>query len=259
MKTIVIASNKGGQGKTTSTINIGAGLHQMGNRVLLVDTDPQSNLTLAMGFDKNNTNHIANLILGKTKIGDIICHKDGIDLIPSSNQVSGYETHIASTLNYQFLLKEILDEVDTKYDYCIIDTPPHMGALTMSALVASKYLFIPCEPEYFAYEGLNTLITISQSIKKYQNQTLDLGGVFFTRYSASYRKRLHHDMFEAAKELLGEEKVMQTTIRDNVAIGEAHALQTNIFTYAPESNGAKDYKKLISEILKRISNGKTKL
>lgn len=259
MTILTICSNKGGQGKTTSALNIAAGLSKKGYKILLIDTDSQSNLTLAMGFSKNTTVHIATLVLGSNSMKDVLKTKDGIDLIPSSVHVAGYEPLFTGRADYQFLLKDLLEPLGKSYDFCIIDTPPSLGALTIASLVASSYMFIPCEPEYFAYEGLSTLLGLRDTLKKHMNPSLEFGGVFFTRYAPSYRKRLHHDMVEAASELVGAGKIMDTTIRENVSIGEAHALKTNIFDYAPDSNGAKDYNNLITELLKRINHGKAKL
>jgi chromosome partitioning protein len=186
------------------------------------------------------------------EFSEVKVEKQGIDLIASSRQVAGLEKQIAADINSNFLLRKALEPLSDAYDYCLIDTAPGMGSLILASLVAAQYVVIPCEPEYLSIQGLESFFALINSIKEYQNKELQLAGVFFTRYSPSYRTGLHKKYYADTKAEL-KELLFSTTIRENVALAEAQAFQTSIFDYAPESNGAIDYLHLLTEILERIS------
>lgn len=255
MKTIVVAANKGGVGKTTSTLSLAAGLQKKGYKILLIDTDPQANLSLVMGMDREEKEkigrNVATWLLGMREYAEVVINKEGIDLIPATRQVAGLEKQIAADINSNFLLKKALSPLDDSYDYCLIDTAPGMGTLILASLVAAQYVLIPCEPEFLSIEGLSTFFALIASIKEYQNKDLQVAGVFFTKYSPTYRTGLHKKYYADTKEDL-KEILFETTIRENISLAESQSFQTSIFDYAPESNGAKDYSLLLSELLERI-------
>ena len=252
MKIISFSNFKGGVGKSSSTICVAFNLVKRGYRVLLIDADAQANLSLSVGLDKNNDSHIGNYVLGEKSFKDVAkIINEQLHIIPSSLKLQVYEKMLSAENEYQYFLKERLEEV-TGYDYLLVDTPPALNSFTFAALVASDYLFIPAQPEIFGVEGLTTILETVERLKKRSNKHLKIGGIFFTKYSKTYRKRIHHDLVDGLRESYGN-LIMDTTIRDNVSIAESQAMRESIFEYAPESNGAKDYEALTSEIIKRIN------
>lgn len=159
------------------------------------------------------------------------------------------EKVIAAQFGYELLLKEALAPLD-QFDFCLLDTPPSLSALTYAALVASQNVFIPSQPEYYGFEGLTTLLDACSRVQKHFNAGLRVGGIFFTKYSPPYRRKLHHDIVRLMKEnaTLGQ-LVMSSSIRENVSLAEAQIQRKSIHEWAPESNGAQDYEALTNEIL----------
>lgn len=252
MKVISFSNFKGGVGKSSSSLCVAFSLINRGFKVLLIDADAQANLSLSMGLDKNNDSHIGNFVLGEKSFDEVAKKiNDQLYIIPSSLKVQVYEKMLSAENEYQYFLKERLEEV-RGFDYLIVDTPPALNSFTFASLVASDYLFIPAQPEIFGVEGLTTILDTVERLKKRSNKALKIGGIFFTKYAKSYRKRIHHDLVFGLRESYGS-LIMDTTIRDNVSIAESQAMKESIYEYAPESNGAKDYEALTSEILKRIN------
>ena len=245
MKKIVIANHKGGVGKTTSSINISAGLVKKGKNVLIIDTDPQSNLTESFGiFDP-----VKDLYLSFSK-GDplpIINVKKNLSIVPNSLNFSGIELEIAGRMPREIILKELMTGLDKTYDYCIIDCPPSLGLITLNALVAADEVYIPMEAEFLAYRGIDSIVGIINLVKKHFNPELMIKGVFFTKYNE--QRILTKEIKNQIKGYFGD-NLMKTTIRVNVALAEAQSSGKDIFEYDPNSNGAKDYMSLVNEITK---------
>ena len=250
MHIIAFSNHKGGVGKTTSTLNVAQTLAKNGKRVLLLDCDAQCNLT--MSFPQNNTEGNLGSVLQHEKTLAEVMHgvAPNLWLVDSTPHLHYLEKVIAAQFGYELLLKEALDPLMGRFDFCLLDTPPSLSALTYAALVASQSVFIPSQPEYYGFEGLTTLLEACNRVRKHFNPNLRVGGIFFTKYSPTYRRKLHHDIVRLMKEnpTLGQ-LVMGTSIRENVSLAEAQIQKESIHSWAPDSNGAQDYEALTNEIL----------
>lgn len=244
-KVITLSNHKGGVGKTTSTINIGAGLNKLGKKVLLIDLDPQANLSQSLG-QRDHSRNIYSAIRGDYPLQPITI-LNGLDLIPSTLDLSGAEVELAGEAGREFVLRELLDPLRASYDYIIIDSPPSLGLLTINAFTASDLIFIPLQSQYLALQGLTKLLEVIEKIKKRLNKNLKVGGVIITQYDN--RKVLNRDVV-ATIHTHFKDDVFQTKIRDNVALAEAPTQGLDIFRYNPKSYGAEDYLALCKEILK---------
>ena len=245
-KIISLLNHKGGVGKTTSAINIGAGLVELGKKVLLVDLDPQANLTLSLGIPRQPVT-IYESLRGESELVPYTA-KQNLDVITSTLDLSGAEMELINEAGREFLLKELFAPVEEEYDYIIIDCPPSLGLLTLNALTCSHYVFIPLQTEFLALQGLAKIKQVIDKVRFRLNKGLEIGGVIATMYDA--RKVLNRDVVATIKKYFGE-KVFETLIRDNVALAEAPAQRKDIFEYSPSSSGAEDYLKLSKEILVR--------
>jgi len=246
MKKIVIANHKGGVGKTTSSINISAGLAKKGKNVLIIDTDPQSNLTESFGiFDPDKDLYLS---FSKGEPLPIINVKKNLSIVPNSLNFSGIELEIAGRMPREIILKELMSDLDKTYDYCIIDCPPSLGLITLNALVAADEVYIPMEAEFLAYRGIDSIVGIINLVKKHFNPELMIKGVFFTKYNE--QRVLTKEIKNQIKGYFGD-NLMKTAIRVNVALAEAQSSGKDIFEYDPNSNGAKDYMSLVNELIKR--------
>lgn len=249
MATVISISNhKGGVGKTTSTINIGAGLNRLGYRVLLIDLDPQANLTQSLGVQSPDVPSIYDSLRGEFNLVPIIIG-EGLELIQSTLDLSGAEVELSGEAGREFILKELLDEVDKDYDFILIDSAPSLGLLTINGLTASDYVLVPLQAQYLALQGLAKLMEVIDKIKKRLNKSLAIGGVFLTQYDK--RKVLHRDVLETVEEHL-KDKLLKSIIRDNIALAEAPAEGLDIFRYNEKSYGAEDYMKLSKELAKTL-------
>lgn len=241
---ITISNHKGGVGKTTSAINIGAGLHKMGKKVLLVDADPQANLTQSLGIEEPETS-----IYGALK-GDYPLEAmeilPGLDLVGSTLDLSGAEVELSTENRREYILKNILKPLESKYEFIFIDSPPSLGLLTINALTASQEIFIPLQAEYLALRGLTKLQEVVERISERLNPDLFIGAVFITQYDN--RTVLHRDVRDSIKNHFGD-KLLSTPIRRNISLAEAPTQGVDIFRYAPNSSGAEDYLSLSREIL----------
>ena len=245
MKKIVIANHKGGVGKTTSSINISAGIAKKGKNVLIIDTDPQSNLTESFGiFDPVKDLYLS---FSKGEPLPIINVKKNLSIVPNSLNFSGIELEIAGRMPREIILKELMAGLDKTYDYCIIDCPPSLGLITLNALVAADEVYIPMEAEFLAYRGIDSIVGIINLVKKHFNPGLMIKGVFFTKYNE--QRVLTKEIKNQIKGYFGD-NLMKTAIRVNVALAEAQSSGKDIFEYDPNSNGAKDYMSLVNEIIK---------
>jgi len=243
-KVISISNHKGGVGKTTSAINIGAGLNRLGKKILLIDLDPQANLSQSLGITSTERT-IYGALRGEYPIEPIRILK-GLDLVPSTLDLSGAEVELSGEAGREYILKELLDPIRGSYDYILIDSPPSLGLLTINAFTASDQVFIPLQAQYLALQGLTKLIEVIDKIQRRLNKDLQVGGVFITQYDS--RKVLNRDVVEAIKSHFPKE-LFSTYIRDNVALAEAPSQGLDIFRYNPKSHGAEDYLSLSKEIL----------
>ena len=246
--TIAVVNNKGGVGKTTSTLNLGAALANAGKKVLLVDMDSQGNLSRSFGLSRSIDKHIGGVMVKDYPAGDAVVSVGKMDLLPATLELLKHEKTVAGGELYQFVLSEAIEPLKRKYDYILIDCPPSLSALTVNALVAADYFLIPLQPEFYSYDGLRTLVDFADRLKKL-NPRLQLAGIFATKYNPNARKRLNHDVIDYTREKFGE-KMLAVYIRDNISLAESPLNKTDVFTYAPDSNGAKDYKALSNYILK---------
>lgn len=246
-KIIAISNHKGGVGKTTSAINLGAAFTLQGYRVLLIDLDPQANLSQSLGVNKKAlAPTIYEALRGLAPLEPVEATKL-LHVVPSSIDLAGAEVELAGELAREYILKNLLAEVEARYDFIIIDSPPNLGLLTVNALTACHSVYIPLQAQYLALQGVAKLLEIVAKIQRGLNKELQLGGVFLTQYDS--RKVLNRDVLEAVKEYFKGGEVLEAKIRDNVALAEAPAQGLDIFSYNPKSYGAEDYKALALEIL----------
>ena len=248
-KIISLLNHKGGVGKTTSAINIGAGLVELGKRVLLIDLDPQANLSLSLGIPRQKYS-IYEAVRGESELVPFEI-KDGFDVVTSNLDLSGAEMELINEAGREFILRELFEPVSDDYDFIIIDCPPSLGLLTLNALTSSHYVYIPLQTEFLALQGLTKIKQVIDKVRFRLNKKLQIGGVIATMYD--HRKVLNRDVVETIRKYFGE-KVFDTLIRDNVALAEAPAQRKDIFRYNKSSNGAKDYLKLCKEIIQRVEN-----
>lgn len=243
---ISLLNHKGGVGKTTSAINIGAGLVELGKKVLLVDLDPQANLTLSLGVGRQPST-IYEAIRGESELKPFSV-KNNLDVITSTLDLSGAEMELINEAGREFILQELFEPLRNDYDFLIIDCPPSLGLLTLNALTCSDYVYIPLQTEFLALQGLAKIKQVIQKVKVRLNKSLKIGGVIATMYDA--RKVLNRDVVNTIEKYFGN-LVFETKIRDNVSLAEAPAQRKDIFEYSRNSAGAEDYLSLCREILKR--------
>ncbi len=244
---VSLLNHKGGVGKTTSAINIGAGLVELGQRVLLVDLDPQANLTISLGVPRLPVT----LYEAMRSQGSLQPHtvREGLDVVPSHLDLSGAEMELINEAGREFILQELFDPFREQYDFIIIDCPPSLGLLTLNALTCSDLVYIPLQTEFLALQGLAKIKQVIQKVRVRLNRNLEIGGVIATMYDS--RKVLNRDVAETIRKYFGD-AVFETMIRDNVALAEAPSKRMDIFQYSPNSSGAEDYLALCREILARI-------
>lgn len=245
-KIISVINHKGGVGKTTSSVNIGAALNMQKKKVLLIDIDPQANLTIHMGLTPSDDNNIYTAL----KEGhDLVIHpvKKGLDVVTSTLDLSAAETELSSEAGREVLLKQLVEPIKNRYDYILIDCPPSLGLLTLNALTTSDSIIIPIEPSNFAIRGMGKLFLIIGKVQKRLNSGLDTGKLLITK--VDNRKVLHKDMVSQLREAYVN-RVFDTQIRSNVSLEEAQMQEQDIFEYSPKSSGAEDYLNVSKEILK---------
>jgi chromosome partitioning protein len=248
MATVIsLLNHKGGVGKTTSSIGIGAGLVQLGKKVLLIDLDPQANLTLSLGVPRQKVT-IYEALRGESELVPFKV-KENMDVIPSTLDLSGAEMELINEAGREYILKEVLEPLQEEYDYIIIDCPPSLGLLTLNSLTSSNYVIIPVQTQFLALQGLTKIKQVIDKVRFRLNKQLEIAGVVATMFDN--RKVLNRDVVETIKKFFGK-KVFETLIRDNVALAEAPASRKDIFEYNAKSNGAEDYLALCQEVLQRI-------
>lgn len=250
-RTIVVANQKGGVGKTTTAINLSASLAELGQKVLVVDMDPQGNTTSGLGVDKDNEeNTIYELLLGETTIDQCI-KKDiftNLSVIPSNVNLAGAEIELIDIENKENLLKMALSEVKGEYEFIIIDCPPSLNMLTINSMCAGDTVLVPIQCEYYALEGLSQLIHTIDLVKDRLNPDLEIEGVVFTMYDA--RTNLSLQVVENVKSNLNQ-NIYKSIIPRNVRLAEAPSYGMPITEYDSKSTGAEAYRLLAEEVIHR--------
>lgn len=241
---IAIANFKGGVAKTTSTINIGASMSRQGKRVLLIDLDPQYNLTQSLGIYEEQKYHIYGALKEEYPLKPI-CISENLDIIASSLDLIKAEVELSHKFKREEILNRLLEPLKASYDYILMDCPPSLGVLTINAFVASDHIYVPIESEFLALKGYTVL---SEAISWVG---LEIDKVFITKYDQ--RKVLNRNVVESVGEALGD-KMFKSIIRQNVTLAEAPAEGLDVFRYNDKSNGAKDYAALTTEILSTLEN-----
>ncbi|MFO7864755.1 MAG: ParA family protein [Salinivirgaceae bacterium] len=246
-KVYAVCNHKGGVGKTTSVLNLGVGFSRRRKKTLLIDLDPQSNLSQSMGVDEHFDNNIYGALKGEYQPEPIVVNKN-LHVIPAILDLSGAELELAAVPARELLLREIIEKTSDSYDYIMIDCPPSLGLLTLNALAAAKSVIIPVQSEYLAVHGLKKIMETIEIVRKRLNSELELEGLFLTQYDK--RKVLNRDIRETVAEAFGA-KVFKSVIRDNIALAEAPVSQKDIYSYKKNSTGALDYASLTKEILQK--------
>ena len=239
-RTISVVNHKGGVGKTTSVVSLGASLAEIGRRVLLVDLDPQGNLSQSLSVPQTGRTLYEALREGKDLPQVQI--RERLWVCPSSIDLVSMDLELSTLPRREYRLRELLSPLD--FDYILLDCPPSLGLLTINALSASKEVFIPLTPEALPAKGLGTLLEIVRKVEEGLNPDLHLGGVLITRYN---RRKINRIVEEYLRETFGG-LVFQTKIRENVDVSEAPLQGTDIFSYSPRSIGAEDYRSLALEV-----------
>lgn len=246
---ISMANHKGGVGKTSSVQNIGAGLARAGQRVLLIDFDPQANLSDGFGY-RDLEFGIFEAMLGEIDV-PVVELQENLSLVPSNIGLAGAEMYFSTyTARERILTKKVIDKVKKDFDFIIIDSPPSLGLLTINAFTASDSIFIPLDAEYFSMRGLDNLQELIDRVQEDLNPSLQIAGVFFTKYDN--RMVIKSNVRKVIREQF-KEKVFDTHIRNNIAVAEAQAQGMDVFSYDPKCNGALDYKNLTQEVLVRYN------
>ena len=243
---ISVINHKGGVGKTTSTANVGAGLNILKNKVLMIDTDPQANLTRHFGIPKTIENSIYGALMDEYP-APVLNIKKGLDLIPAHQDLVGWEKEVSDEPGRELFLRDVIVPIVKNYDYVIIDCPPSLNLLTLNALSTSHSVLITVEPSLFAIDGMGNIFNAVQKVKTRINSDLNRCRILITRYYSA--KLLHRQTEEVIRQNYSD-MVFRTVIRTNVALEEAVMNGCDIFAYDNKSNGAIDYKNVCNEILK---------
>lgn len=251
-RAIVVANQKGGVGKTTTSINLSACLAELGKKVLLIDVDPQGNATSGVGIDADEIeNSVYDLMLGETSVRECVIEVEnipGLYVIPSDVNLAGAEIELIDTDEREYVLKNSIDYVKEDFDYIIIDCPPSLNMLTVNAMTTADSILVPIQCEYCALEGISQLVHTIEIVQERLNPELTIDGVVFTMYDA--RTNLSNDVVDTVKENL-QARIYNTIIPRNVRLAEAPSNGLPINIYDPKSAGAESYRALAKEIIER--------
>ncbi|MEI7838837.1 MAG: ParA family protein [bacterium] len=248
---VAIVNQKGGVGKTTTTINLGAQLAKDGYKVLIIDSDPQGNATSGLGLSGNTFEKTTyNLLVSKTPIDKVIqeTYIPNLHIIPANPNLAGAEIDLSTMISREFKLKESL--IASTHDFILIDCPPALGLLSINALTAADSVLIPVQAEYYALEGLSQLLNIIQIVKQNINKKLEILGVVITMYDK--RTSLSEQVLSEIKNHFGD-KVFETIIPRNIRLAEAPSFGKAIYDHDKWSKGARAYKQLAKEVIDRVS------
>lgn len=246
-KIISIINHKGGVGKTTSSANIGAGLALKGKKTLLLDFDPQANLTMHFSLPLDKEPNIYQALRGETKL-PVTNIKENLDIVTSSLDLAAAEIELSTLVGREHILRELLEPIKSNYDFILIDCPPSLGLLTINALAASNNMIVPIEMGSFAVAGMTRLFEIISLVKKRLNPELSDYSIIMTKVDT--RKILHRDIKDTVTENF--DSIFETSIRTNVALEEATAQGTDIFSYDANSSGASDYDNVCNELIEKF-------
>jgi chromosome partitioning protein len=248
-KVVVFVNQKGGVGKTTSAISIGAFMALAGRRVLLIDFDPQANCSSGLGVGTGSRG-IYEVLSGRARIKDIIKSTpvQGLSIVPSSIDLSGATVELVNEEDQNGFLKRHLAEIRNEYDFVFIDCPPSLGVLTLNGLAAADEVFIPLQCEYFALEGLSLILQTISKVQRGLNPSLAVGGIFFTMYDS--RTKLSQDVVQQVTGYF-KNRVFRTIIPRNVRLSEAPSHGLPISSYDPDCAGARSYRLLAEEVMSR--------
>ena len=265
-KVIAITNQKGGVGKTTTTVNLGVGLANMGKRVLLIDADPQGSLTVSLGIKKPDDLSVSLATVMQDVIDDrdtpdgsgIIHHEEGVDLLPSNIELSGLEVSLFNTMSRESILKGYLDTVKSKYDYVLIDCMPSLGMMTINALVAADSVLIPTQPNYLSTKGLNLLMRSVSRIKKQINPKLRIDGILLTMVDG--RTNNAKSIIASLRSSIGESiRVFDTEIPHSVRAAESSLEGKSIFAHDKGGKVATAYESLTKEVMQLEQRTKDRL
>ncbi len=247
-KIISVINNKGGTGKTTTVLNLGAALARRRQKVLLIDLDSQGNLSSALDLQSPKFS-VGQVLLGETPIESAISKVGKISVLPAGGDLLDYETQLANEPGREFILREALEKVQNLYDFILIDCPPSLSNLSINSMVAADHYLVPMQAENFAFIGLDRILQVADKVKARMNPKLELAGILFvklnprTNFSRAMIKSLSED-----ERLAG--RLFDTYIRQDISLMESGAFHQTVFDYAPKGNGSADYGALAREILK---------
>ena len=255
MKIISVAIQKGGAGKTTTTLNLAAALRDLDKRCLLVDMDPQASLSQSLAAGDEPDPNIYHLLKqeaagDEASIESAIMEREGLDLVPASLDLASAELELVSIYGREHILSQILQRLDGTYDFVFLDCPPSIGMLTVNGLVASDYILMPLVAEFLSLKGAYSFLRHLEIIKRL-NQRIALLGFVLTKYDA--RKTMTRDVRERLVEDYGEDKVFNAYIRNNIALAKAQQAGVDVFTFDKRCNGAQDYRTLAEEFLQMVT------
>ena len=247
-KIIAIANQKGGVGKTTTSVNLSSSIAFLGKKVLVVDIDPQGNTTSGLGIERDNFKSIYNVIIDGEDIKDVILDTkiESLKICPSNKNLAGAEIELVSVISRESRIKTAISDIEDEFDYIFFDCPPSLGLLTLNALTAAHTILVPIQCEYYALEGLSQLMHTVKIVQQHLNRKLDVEGVVLTMFDA--RTNLSLQVVEEVQKFFNN-KVYRTIIPRNIKLSEAPSHGLPIILYDPKSKGAECYLQLAQEVI----------